>query len=345
MNKHLKKNIKQRSIIFRADGGPSIGMGHFIRTLALAEMLNEYFHCIYATRQPSQYQINEIEKVCHGRIDLPEDDSHFEKFLNYLDGDEIVVLDNYYFSTEYQKSIKAKGCKLVCIDDVHDKHYVGDIVINHAEGIKDTAYSIESTTQLLLGYKYALLRPTFLRIAKEYQIKQDCNYGLKSVLICLGGSDSHKIIQKVANAFLKNPNIGTIHIVSQIDHSKLENPFNKYIHTYWDLDENQMAHLMRIVDLGFLPASTLSIEACACRLPFLTGWFVDNQKEIYNSIVNNKIGIGVGNFFMIEEFDIHKSISVLLNDRNRFKIIESQQKIVDGKSDQRILNQIKKIAE
>lgn len=337
--------MAKRTIIFRADGGPSIGMGHFIRTLALAEMLNEHFHCIYATRQPSQYQISEIEKVCHDRIDLSEDDSHFERFLNYLKGNEIVVLDNYYFSTEYQKNIKAKGCKLVCIDDVHDKHFVGDIVINHAEGIKETDYSVESTTQLLLGYKYALLRPTFLRTAKEYQIQQDRNNDPKSALICLGGSDSHKIIQKVANAFLKNSNIETIHIVSQIDHSKLENPFNKCIQIYWDLNEKQMAHLMRIVDLGFIPASTLSIEACACRLPFLSGWFVDNQKEIYNSIVKNRIGIGVGNFQTIEESDIHKSISEILNDRNSFNIIESQQKVVDGKSDQRLLNEIKKIAE
>jgi len=33
------QNTKQRTIVFRADGGPSIGMGHFTRTLALAEML------------------------------------------------------------------------------------------------------------------------------------------------------------------------------------------------------------------------------------------------------------------------------------------------------------------
>ncbi len=31
--------MTKRIIIFRADGGPTIGMGHFTRTLALAEML------------------------------------------------------------------------------------------------------------------------------------------------------------------------------------------------------------------------------------------------------------------------------------------------------------------
>ena len=102
-----------KKIIFRADGNSSIGMGHFIRTLALAEMLNEHYYCIYPTRKPTDYQIAEIEKVCHGRIDLPEDDSHLNVFLNHLKGDEIVVLNNYYYTTAYQKAIKDKGCKLV----------------------------------------------------------------------------------------------------------------------------------------------------------------------------------------------------------------------------------------
>jgi UDP-2,4-diacetamido-2,4,6-trideoxy-beta-L-altropyranose hydrolase len=337
--------MAKRTILFRADGGSYIGMGHFTRTLALAEMLNKHFHCIFATRQPTEYQINEIDKICHGRIDLAEDDSHFEQFLNLLKGNEIVVLDNYYFTTEYQKAIKAKGCKLICIDDMHDKHYVADIVINHVGGIRMSDYSVESDTKLLLGYQYALLRPIFLKIAKEHQKLQNENYGNKSALICFGGSDPHEIIQKVVNAFLKNFNIGVVHLVSQIDQTILNNPFNKTIYTYWNLDGKQMAYLMRTVDVGAIPASTMAIEACACRLPFLTGWFVENQKEIYNSIVNYNLGIGVGNFNTIDENDIQFTISEILLKNKSSDIIDYQCEIIDGKSDIRLLNEIKKIVE
>jgi len=82
--------LAKRTIIFRADGGPSIGMGHFTRTLALAEMLNEHFHCIFATRHPTEYQIAEIEKICHEIIDLPEDDTHFERFLDLENSERFV---------------------------------------------------------------------------------------------------------------------------------------------------------------------------------------------------------------------------------------------------------------
>ena len=38
--------MKQR-IYFRADAGREIGYGHFIRTLALADMLKDDFDCVF----------------------------------------------------------------------------------------------------------------------------------------------------------------------------------------------------------------------------------------------------------------------------------------------------------
>ncbi len=160
--------MTKKTIIFRADGSKTIGMGHFVRTLALAEMLKEHFHCIFATRNPSIYQVKQIEKICNDFINLPEGESHFKIFLEYLKGNEIVVLDNYFFTTDYQYKIKSKGCTLICIDDIHDKHYVADIVINQAEGMSKSKFSIEKYTKLLLGYRYALLRKEYYSIIKKY---------------------------------------------------------------------------------------------------------------------------------------------------------------------------------
>ena len=120
----------KRKIFFRADASQSIGYGHFIRTLALADMLKDDFDCVFYTQTPTEYQRKELEKVCPF-IELPDDDTRFRLFIEELKGDEIVVLDNYFFTTDYQRSIKTKGCKLVCVDDMHDKHYVADVVINH----------------------------------------------------------------------------------------------------------------------------------------------------------------------------------------------------------------------
>ena len=315
-------------------------MGHFIRSLALAEILNEHFHCIFATCNPSAYQIAEIKKICHERIDLPEDDSHFNLFLNQLRGNEIVVLDNYYFDTNYQRAIKNKGCKLVCIDDIHDKHYVADIVINHAEGVKKTMYSVEKNTKLLLGFKYALLRNNFLMAARQERVKFNNNI---SIFINLGGSDPEELLIKATNTFLKHPAIKEVNLISKLALNILDNQHNKKVNQYWNLSAKELSSIMLQSDIGFLPASTVSIEACACRLPFIGGWFVENQKNLYKAIINNGLAIGIDNINNFSDEILFKAISEITKKEVALSIQSHQKKIIDGKSNYRILNVIKNI--
>ena len=159
------KKLKQK-VCLRADAGISIGYGHFIRTLALADILSAEFDCVFYTAEPNPYQIGEMQKVC-SYVSLPEA-SKFETFLAALDGTEIVVLDNYFYTTDYQREIKARGCKLVCIDDVHDMHYVADAVINHAPGTHESQFCKEDYTKLYLGPDYLLLRKEFREATRKY---------------------------------------------------------------------------------------------------------------------------------------------------------------------------------
>lgn len=160
--------MTKRKIFFRADAGAQIGYGHFIRTLALADMLRDDFDCTFLTQSPSEYQQKEVEKVCP-LVALPSDDSKFEKFIDCLKGEEIIVLDNYFYTSEYQKQIKEKGCKLVCIDDMHDKHYYADVVINH--GLTDeNLFDVEPYTRLCLGFDYALLRRPFIQVSNTVKL-------------------------------------------------------------------------------------------------------------------------------------------------------------------------------
>jgi len=322
--------MTKRTIIFRADGGSSIGMGHFTRTLALAEMLNEHFHCVFATRQPTEYQVAEIEKICHGRIDLPEDDSHFEQFLTHLIGNEIVVLDNYYFTTDYQKAIKAKGCKLVCIDDMHDKHYVADVVINHAEGIDKKAYSIEPYTKLLLGYKYALLRKEYLKPDKETNKKK------YSALIMMGGADplniTSRILEQVIVIDFKTP----IAVVSSQNGLERFKQSDKFIF-FKDLNSKQVVELMQASEFGVFPASTVAIEASVMCLPFICGYFVDNQKDIYNGIEKNNLAVCVGDLNKLQKTQLTEAIKTISIKGRYQSIIKQQTKFMDNQSDKRLL--------
>ena len=162
-------------------------------------------YLLYLSKSPAvNAQVDEMEKVCPF-LALREE-THYDDFLSHLQGDEIVVLDNYFFDTGYQRAIKGKGCRLVCIDDMHDKHYVADVVINH--GLTDSAlFDVESYTKLCLGFDWALLRKPFLEAARKKRVPMDRK---GKVVVCFGGSDIHDVTGYFVNRTLRLPAVSDV---------------------------------------------------------------------------------------------------------------------------------------
>lgn len=258
----------KRKIFFRADAGQSIGYGHFIRTLALADMLKDDFDCVFYTQAPTEYQIGELNKVC-AYVSLPSDDSRFQLFLDALREGEIVVLDNYFYTTDYQRRIKERGCKLVCIDDMHDKHYVADAVVNHGPAMPDD-FDCEPYTQLCLGNQWSLLRKPFLEPLRS-------NKRENRLIVCFGGADPQHLTDKVVTMLieLNTPYEMTV-ILGETAYLSEEN--RKRVVVKNKLTAQQMAELFETSLVGILPSSSVRIEAVSRGLKVICGYFVDNQQ-------------------------------------------------------------------
>ena len=56
-----------------------------------------------------------------------------------------------------------------------------------------------------------------------------------------------------------------------------------------NISAQELANIMTRAKIGILPASSIAIEALACRLPILCGYFVDNQLDIYKALKNSDI--------------------------------------------------------
>ena len=298
----------KRKIYFRADAGPEIGYGHYIRSLALADMLKLDFDCTMFTQMPTDYQLRECETVC-SIVALPEDDSKFDTFLDYLRGDEIVVLDNYFFTTDYQQAIKAKGCKLVCIDDMHDKHYVADVVLNH--GCDDPSlFDKEEYTHLCLGFDYALLRRPFLESHNDIERQKGF------VVVCFGGSDPHNLTHKYVEHLIMSQGVSQVIAVVGDGYQyrdTLSNISNVEVRSCFSASE--MANLFRNAEAVVCSASTTAYEALACGARVYAGWYVDNQKDFYRHLCTAKTIVPLGNLMENEpSFDTKvNTASVNLN--------------------------------
>lgn len=288
-----------RKIYFRADAGVDIGYGHFTRTLALADMLKDDFECTFYTVCPTPYQIEEMRKVCK-HVSL-ETDTFFNDFLELLTGDEIVVLDNYFYTTAYQQRIKGKGCCLVCIDDVHDKHYVADVVINHGM-VNRNKFSGETWTRYCLGLKWALLREPFLKIKQEaISNKQD------NIIVCMGGADPFNLNRLILEHLFGR--IGDKKLVvilgSASEIVETEFPGVKF---YRNLSASNIVDLFQQSKVGIFSSSTVCIEALVMGMTIYAGYYVDNQKEFYHYLTGNHYVYGLGNllsssFSMPEKLD------------------------------------------
>ncbi|AVM58651.1 UDP-2,4-diacetamido-2,4,6-trideoxy-beta-L-altropyranose hydrolase [Bacteroides heparinolyticus] len=278
--------MTKRKVYFRADASADIGYGHFIRSLALADMLKDDFECIFFTQNPSEYQKNEAENVCK-LVELPCDNSKFENFLSYLQGDEIVVLDNYFYTTEYQKLVKGKGCKLVCIDDLHDKHFYADLIVNH--GVNDKSLYeniIEPYSKLCLGLEYSLLRRPFLLQSSIKTRNED-------IVVCFGGADPLRLTDRVVSMLLK---IAIPYNIKVILGEKvyLSDENRKRVDVLSNLRANQMAMLFDQSSAGIFSASTVCIEALSRNLPIIAGFYVDNQYDFYRMLEQNGYIIPLG---------------------------------------------------
>lgn len=267
--------MSSRKIYFRADAGGSIGYGHFIRTLALADMLKDDFECVFYTQTPTEYQINECSKVCK-LVELPSDDTKFQMFLDLLKGDEIVVIDNYFYTTDYQRAIKDKGCKLVCIDDPHDIHYVCDVLMSHGNGIPSD-FDIEPYTRLCLGTDWAMLRKPFRRPVDWNRQRNN------DIVVNFGGADPFHITELIVRLLLQLKLSYNIKVILG-DKVFLSEECRSKVDVLRNLGAEQMAQLFDESAFGIFAASTVCLEGQSRGLPMIVGYYVDNQEKYYNRI-------------------------------------------------------------
>ena len=278
----------KRKVIFRADASRKIGYGHFVRSLALADMLKDDFDCIFYTQEPTSYQREQVLDVCQ-LVDLPAGESKFPLFLDVLNGDEIVVLDNFYYTLEYQQQIKAKGCKLVCMGGP-DRQYAADLILSQAATDSSLFHSLPGT-QYCLGLEWALLRRPFT----QYIPKKRERVQPRSAVICFGGTDYNNLTGQTVDALCKDNLLDALDIiVGDVYEGHIDVRYTSKVTIHRNLSAQQIVNLFDKNDIAILASSSIAIEAMACRIPVIAGWWVDNQDAFYHLLERNKFILGLG---------------------------------------------------
>lgn len=320
-------------VIFRADGGSKIGLGHVIRCLALAEILKEDFYLSFATQEPSPSVREQIVATCSELIMLDKQKDYkidVEMFSKHLTPDDIVVLDGYHFKEEYHKLCKSKGKAVVCIDDLNNMHFIADAIISPGGEKQAEAFSRESYTQVYSGPAYALLRTPFLQAAKT----QRHFHRADTLFINMGGADIHNITLKVLKAALLVPEIKNVNIVvGEINPHKnmikqfAESISDGKINMYVNLSAEDICNVMKGSHIAICPSSGVSYEVCSVGLILLTGYTADNQKCFSEYLHKKNLAFSLGD---LQKLTIKEMTNAIRLNINNVGIINNQKEIFNG---------------
>lgn len=321
-----------KTILFRADGNATKGLGHLYRLFSLVEMLKDYYDTVFLTKEESTFEvIPKGYKVSKIPKDITIDKEPEWINLHFSSKLHIIIADGYHFDSSYQQALKQYEFNLIYIDDLADKHMYADIVVNHSPNCFAEDYKGETYTRYALGTNYAMLRPKFNEAAKAFREIKD----IRNAFICFGGSDQFDLSFKAAKALLNINSIKQINIVigaayKHLDIIKLaEN--HQAIKIYQNLNEADLCQVMQLCQIAVAPASTILYEICSIKMPVLSGYYVHNQKNIYKGLSEKGAIAKGGDFTSYEVSDFQKQIEKILNNDIKAQI-DNQQELFKGNS-------------
>jgi len=334
-----------KKILFRADGCSIKGLGHLYRLFSLVEMVKNKFEFVFLTRDtsalsviPELYNTVVIPKT----VTLENEPEWLNENFSYKE--YIIIADGYQFIASYQKKIKDIGYALIYVDDLANEHMYADVVVNHSPYIKKTHYNKEAYTKLALGTKFALLRPLFLKEAKENKMINV----IDAAFVCFGGADPFNLTLKAVEALLMFPKFKYLHVVlgGAYVHKEIsdlaEKNANK-INIYRNLSEKNLVKIMQKCNFAIAPASTILFELSCVKMPIFSGFYVDNQELIYNGFSKNNAIYKGGDMRDYQVLDFERNIELILKEQKFNHQIEAQKRLFDNDIVVRHLNLINEL--
>lgn len=192
----------------------------------------------------------------------------------------------------------------MCIDDMHDRHYYADLIINQGLGYTASDYLCEDYTRFAFGLEYALLRKPFLYASENNRQRKDVYKSEDlSVLVSFGGSDFLDLTSKVIDSVVGIRTVARVIAIVGDSYQTSHRIIDSKVEYQKNLSAFELSSLFLSVDCAILPASTIMNEALACSTSIIGGYYIDNQEHDYYSLLQNNLIMGAGDYTDIEAMD------------------------------------------
>ncbi|ENK0837447.1 UDP-2,4-diacetamido-2,4,6-trideoxy-beta-L-altropyranose hydrolase [Clostridium botulinum] len=311
-------------IAIRAEGGFQIGMGHIMRTLALAKELANANEVIYICKVDmslsSRYKPG-IDKIkSEGFTVLTINEDKFIKELYKIKAD-CLITDSYDVNEEYFNLTKDMFKVTGYIDDMNLYYFNVDFIINQNIGAEELSYKVNKDTKLFLGTNYTMLREEFRKNHKKHIRKE-----VQDVMITVGGADHNEITNTICN-YVKDLEL-KFHIVIGASFeeesikklAKLKN-LKDNINLYFNAN---MIEIMNKCDIAISACGSTLYELAVCQVPTLGLIIADNQEKIAYKMHQKGLIYNLGWYTHLTKDKTIENIKKISTLENRQIIIKKQ---------------------
>ena len=282
--------IHKPPLFFRVDAGPSIGLGHFIRSSALAGMLSDFFNCKIVTHDLPELLLDNSCAAFDQVILLDQTD--VASLSSHVPDGSVIILDGYHFDHAYQAALKKKEYFLVSIDDIQTTHFVSDIVLNHGVNINPNDYLCEPYTKLYTGLNYMMLREPFFKVMMEDRnIEQ-----VRNLLVIPGGNDMKDISITLLESGIED-SFNHVHFIAgagTVSFDKLMKVgggrSNVTIHE--NLSAADLIRIAKSCDVCICTPSGISYELSCIGIGLILCMIAENQRHFFDFFLQNNLAVG-----------------------------------------------------
>ncbi len=332
-------------LIVRADASATIGLGHLVRSTALAHAwqdLGGEVALATATKPgafPAAASVEGMDLVAirHAYPD-PGDLATVEKLAGRF-SHAWVVCDGYGFDAEYTRSLSRAGFKTLVIDDqAHLPAYHAHALLNQNLGAERLQYRFDSEPIRFLGPRFALLERSF---AAWRGCARSTPAQAASLLVTLGGGTATAVLDTIVRACRRievRPLRVTVLTGPQTT-LQLESGHEAGSEVSFGLAANpaDLPALMARADVAISAAGSTVWQLCFMGVPTAVVTLVDNQAGIACCLAEAGCAVNLGWHADLDEQDLADRLELLLRDASaRVAMSARGRALVDGRGAERV---------
>lgn len=329
-------------VVVRADGGPSIGYGHLVRTSALSEKLLARGHNVtYATATPDQVRETCSDAVSVTELTSPSDPADLIQYLQK--SVDVTIIDSYKANVEYQGRVRRVTPLVVITDDT--LHAVSaDIVVNGNIYAEDLSYEIQGgNPKWCLGPDYVLLRKEITRLAERTPPWRNPP---ERAIVTMGGSDVANVTPDAVRAFdgvdlrvdvVVGPGFSNEDEIRTVAEGVTAD-------TRVVRDPPNLPDLMFAADFAVSACGSTTYELLALGTPFVGSVQAENQRPIAEALHEDELAAVIDTTPSVDQFS--RAIREIVGDVDRRRAYRSRGRdLIDGHGAVRVVNELEQLTE